>query len=183
MKKHTPVTSLLIACIFTCLVVAAHPAMAVATSGGHGFGVGLELGHGAGLSLKYVASPSVAWQFGVSTSNYGRYRTYYKDHGRYYYGYDYGINSQSFLVHGEYLATQTDLLRGRLLVLGWYAGGGLDLGVGDGLAAGVHGNLGLAGRFTRVPLDVFVEWTPRLWVVDFVQLHPVDINAGVRLWF
>lgn len=149
------------------------------------FGIGLEGAHGPGLSLKFMPASDHALQFGIYAYNYGRYRTYYfnKGHGAYY-GYDYGYDSGGFLVHGDYLYRETDLIRSRPFNLPWYAGGGVDVGVGDGaLALAVHGNLGLAMQFNAVPLDVFIEWTPRIWLIDFVQLHPADINAGVRFWF
>lgn len=147
------------------------------------FGIGLEVGHGAGLSFKYQPSTSYAWQFGVNAYDYGRYRTYHK--GRYYYGYDFGYDAGSFLVHADYLMTQTNLSRARGFTLPWYAGGGVDLGVGSdgGAALGVHGNLGLAMQFKGPPIDLFAEWTPRLWLVDFVQLHPFEFNGGIRVWF
>lgn len=69
------------------------------------------------------------------------------------------------------------------LALPWYAGGGVDLGIGGDPALGVHGNLGLALQFDRAPIDVFLERTPRLRLVDFVQVQPFEFGAGVRVWF
>ena len=166
------------------LLGSARPAQAQGPVGtSKNLGIGVEFGHGAGLSVKYAATPSSAWQFGLDGHDYGRYRTYYKDHGRYYYAYNYGFDSASYLIHAEYLATQGNLVRSSAVTLPWYAGGGLDLGVGAGTALAVHGNLGLAMQFTRAPIDLFVEWTPRVWLVDFVQLQLIGFNSGVRVWF
>ena len=174
----------LLALMAVLLLGAARPAEAQGAIGtSKNFGIGLELGHGAGLSVKYASSPSSTWQFGLDAYDYGRYRTYYSDHGHYYYAYDYGFDAASFLIHAEYLANQTTLVRNKAFALPWYAGGGLDLGVGAGTALGVHGNLGLAMQFNRVPIDLFLEWTPRVWLVDFVQLQPLEFNGGVRVWF
>lgn len=162
------------------MLMAARPAEA-ADGMGRTLGLGLEFGHGAGFSVKYAPSPDHALQFGIYSYNYGRYRTVHN--GKFYYGYDYGYDSGSFLIHADYLKSQSTLVRGRGFSLPWYAGGGVDLGVGGGAALGIHGNLGVALQFTGFPLDIFVEWTPRLWVIDFVQLHPVDFNSGIRFWF
>lgn len=75
------------------------------------------------------------------------------------------------------------MVRARAFTMPWYIGGGVDLGVGLGTALGVHGNLGLAVQFTGAPVDIFVEWTPRVWLVDFVQLQLFGFNGGVRVWF
>ena len=145
-------------------------------------GIGLEAGHGAGLSLKYQPAPSYAFQFGLNAYDYGRYRTFHK--GRYYYGYDYGYDAGAFLIHADYLMTQANLARSaRGFRLPWYAGGGVDLGVGSGAAIGFHGDLGMAMQFTGPPIDLFIEWTPRLWLVDFFQLQPFEFNGGIRVWF
>lgn len=146
------------------------------------FGIGLEFAHGPGLSLKFDPAPNHALQFGLYAFDYGQYRTYARDHGRYYYSYAYGY--AGFLVHGDYLNTRAPLIRSSAFNLPWYWGAGLDLGLGAGAAAfAVHGNLGVAMEFRPLPIDIFIEWTPRLWIVDFVQFHPADFNAGVRIWF
>ena len=166
------------------LAIAVVPAEALAAEpvSERTLGIGLEFGHGPGLSVKYEPAPTHALQFGVYAFDYGIYRQYALDHGNAYYGYAYGYSG--FLVHGDYLNTPGVLLRNRGFELPWYWGGGLDLGVGAGAAAfAVHGNLGLALKIRPLPLDVFLEWTPRLWIVDFTQFHPVDFNAGVRVWF
>ncbi|MBI5611168.1 MAG: hypothetical protein HY902_20005 [Deltaproteobacteria bacterium] len=184
MRVSTSLTLALTAVLSVLLMGAARPAEAQSAIGtSKNFGIGLELGHGAGLSVKVASSPTSMWQFGLDFYNYGRYRTYYRDHGRYYSTYDYGFDSASFLVHGEYLAHQASLVQNKALALPWYVGGGLDLGVGAGTALGVHGNLGLALQFNRVPIDLFLEWTPRVWLVDFVQVQPLEFNGGVRFWF
>ena len=146
------------------------------------FGIGLEFAHGPGLSLKFAPSPNHALQFGLYAFDYGQYRQYSMDHGKYYYDYAYGY--AGFLIHGDYLNTRAPLIRAGIFNLPWYWGAGLDLGVGSGSAAfAVHGNLGLAMEFRPLPIDIFLEWTPRVWIVDFVQVHPFDFNAGVRVWF
>ena len=171
--------------VVTLSLASAPPAYAQSTTvTAKRLGIGLELGHGAGLSVKYATSTRSALQFGLDGYDYGRYRTYYKDHGRYYdYRYDNSFAAGSFLVHGEYLATQGHIIRAPAFTMPWYVGGGLDLGVGAGLALGIHGNIGLAAQFSSVPIDLFVEWTPRVWLVDFVQLELIGFNAGVRVWF
>ncbi len=122
-------------------------------------------------------------QIGAHAFDYGLYRARSKDK-RYYYGYDYEYGYQGFLVHGEYLSQQGTLIKGRSVSLPWYIGGGGDLGLGSGPAAfALHGNLGLALKFHTVPIDIFLEWTPRIWLVDFVQLRALDINGGIRFWF
>jgi len=144
-------------------------------------GVGLEFGQGPGLSLKIATSATGALQFGAHAFDYGLYRARSKE-SRYYYGYEYGY--AGFFVHGEYLSQQGTLIKGRSVSLPWYIGGGGDLGLGSGAAAfALHGNLGLALKFHTVPIDIFLEWTPRIWLVDFVQLRALDINGGIRFWF
>ncbi len=146
------------------------------------FGIGVEFAYGPGLSLKFNPSPGHALQFGLYAFDYGQYRAYSAAHNRYYYGYATGYSG--FLAHADYLNTFGALVRSGLFDLPWYWGAGLDLGLGAGSAAfAVHGNLGVAMQFKPLPLDVFLEWTPRLWVIDFVQFHPIDFNAGLRVWF
>lgn len=146
------------------------------------FGIGLEGGHGPGLSLKFNLAQSHSLQFGLSAFDYGLYRNYYAGHGHYYYGYEYGYGG--FLIHGEYLKNNANLIHNANVALPWYFGGGLDLGAGSGSAAfAIHGNLGLSLQFRPVPLDIFLEWTPRVWIVDFLQFHPLDFNVGIRVWF
>ena len=165
-----------------CAALPAAPALAHSGIGtSKTIGIGIEAGHGAGLSLKFQPTPGHAFQFGAYGYDYGRYRTHKA--GKYYYGYDYGYSSGSFLLHGDYLLTQANLNRTNGLSLPWYAGLGVDLGFGVGAALGVHGNLGLAAQFGAIPIDLFIEWTPRLWIVDFFQVHPFDFNGGVRIWF
>ena len=78
---------------------------------------------------------------------------------------------------------RANLVRNGTFSLPWCLGGGRDLGLGSGSAAfAVHGNLGLAMPFRPVPIAIFLEGTPRLWVVDFMKLHPFDFNAGIRVW-
>jgi len=167
------------ALIAFALLLGSGAAQAADIGSSKNFGVGLEFGHGPGLSIKYDFAPNHAVQFGISAFDYGEYRL---DNGSYYYGYAYGYGG--LLVHGDYLNTRAALYQSRAFDLPWYWGGGLDLGAGSGDAAfAVHGNLGLAMQFQPLPIDVFLEWTPRLWVVNFVQFHPFDLNAGVRFWF
>jgi hypothetical protein len=170
---------LLVAVAAFSLLLTATAAQAGEIGSNKTFGIGLEVGHGPGLTLKYEPSPSHALQFGFSAFDYGSYRF---DHGHTYYGYAYGYGG--FFVHGEYLNQPGMLFRSSVFDLPWYWGGGLDLGLGAGSAAfAVHGNLGLAMQFKPLPIDIFLEWTPRIWVVDFVQFHPFDANAGIRVWF
>ena len=177
--KNWKRTLALAAGVWSCFGV---QAMAAENAPDKRVGVGVEFAHGPGLSVKVNVASDHALQFGLSAFDYGQYRSYALDHGHYYYGYATGYDG--FLVHGEYLNRPGYLLRGAIVNLPWYWGGGGDLGLGSGtVGVAVHANLGLALQFRPVPIDVFLEWTPRLWVIDFVQFHPVDLNAGVRFWF
>lgn len=179
--RHVPFLAFLL--LVATSLASAQPAVAQGIGSSKTLGIGLELGHGAGLSVKLATSASSSLQFGLDAYNYGHYRTYYKNHGRVYYGYQYGLDPRAYLIHGEFLSNQGTMVRARSFVMPWYVGAGLDLGVGVGTAFGVHGNLGLAVQLTSLPLDFFAEWTPRLWLVDFVQLQAFSFNAGVRVWF
>jgi hypothetical protein len=170
-------------CAFLSLALGlvALPAVAAprpATSGsnvssGGNFGLGVEFGPGAGLSIKYFPSADHAFQFGLHTAGYG-YGNYYRHGDGYFY------HSGVYFLHGEYLKTGA-----REFDLPWYVGGGLDLGTGyyDAVSVGIHGNLGVALQLRSVPLDFFVEWTPRLWVTNGTYLSIGDANAGIRFWF
>lgn len=183
MQNLIPGAKLALVLASLAVFVLASPAYADSAIGSHHktFGIGLEAGHGAGLSLKYQSSAASAWQFGLYSYDYRRYRD--ANHGHYYYAYDYGYGAGSYLIHVDYLASQANLSHSGGFSLPWYVGGGGDLGLGGGTAIGIHGDVGLALQFSAVPIDLFVEWTPRLWLVDFVQLHPLDFNGGVRVWF
>jgi hypothetical protein len=170
------------ACLLAVLVAPfARPAFAEIGQDKH-FGIGLEASHGPGVSFKYEPTPMHALQFGISAFDYGIYRRYSYSHGGYYYNYDYSY--AGFLVHAEYLVNPSMVYRNSAISLPWYGGFGADLGLASGDAAfAVHGNLGMALQLNRFPFDFFLEWTPRLWIADFFQFHPVDFNAGVRFWF
>ncbi len=148
-------------------------------------GIGVEFAHGPGLSLKFARTPGHSLQFGFDAFGYGRYREYSLAHGHDpYVGYDFGLGGGGFLMHLDSLNNLVMFTRNGAMELPFYLGGGADLGVGNGGPVfGLHANLGVALQFAILPFDIFGEWTPRLWIVDFLQFHPSDFNAGVRVWF
>jgi len=166
----------LLALCATLLAILALPAGAEAASkvgNGRNLGIGIEGGRGPGLSIKYFGGPKTAYQFGLSGSSYG-----YKHRGYGKYGYESGLGwlHADLLSHGPSLVNQADF------ELPWYAGGGIDLGLGGDVGVGVHGNLGVALQLNAFPIDVFVEWIPTLWVVGGFGFDFGRANGGLRFY-
>lgn len=167
MGRHIGKLVVLLACLLG--MAQALPAEAVPGKGGRKVGLGLEGGRGAGLSVK-LDQGGHALQFGLSGARYGR-------HWRY------GFYSSGLIAHADYLVEGGLLTRGQGLELPWYAGGGIDLGLGYGTAVGAHAALGMAFEFKPFPLDFALEWAPTLWIDDGLYIDPVFFRGMIRVWF
>lgn len=148
--------------ICTLLFAAAAPAHAD-TQIGHGknFGIGLEGGqYYQGLSAKLYLNEKNAVQVGGAL---------WHDLGMY--------------VHGEYLMALTNLVHHAAFELPLYAGVGAGVGMFSQMTVVVSGHLGVAVQLAAVPIDIFVEWTPGLFVVPGVHLYLDSSLGGVRWHF
>lgn len=87
----------------------------------------------------------------------------------------------------DYLFEMPSLARAPYFTLDWSFGLGAGFGVetfsnrSPGLAG--SGIAGLEFNFTRIPLDVVVEYRPTLSILSDVDLHLVDFTAHVRFYF
>lgn len=90
-------------------------------------------------------------------------------------------------VNADYLFEMPSLATSPYFTLDWSFG----LGAGFGVQTFSNGSPGLAGsgvaglefNFTRIPLDVVVEYRPTLAILPDVHLHLVDFTAHVRFYF
>lgn len=132
-------------------------------------GLGFDLGTGPGLSAKFYLDGRNAVQLGLGTAQDGRM----DDHGRWLRG--------GTTLHADYLRTLGHVVTNASVDVPWYlgVGGVLNLGGGDGV--GVRVPLGVAMQYTRVPLDVFVEWAPQAWLGSGFELARFTLR--MRYWF
>jgi hypothetical protein len=149
-----------------------------ATAGGgrraRGFGLGLGSGTIAnGLSAKdYLGGAALQGVVGLWGGGgfHDRFR-----------------HANGLAVSADYLFEMPSLTSSQFFTLDWSFGLGAGFGVDDfrgrspGLAA--SGVAGLEFNFTRIPLDVVVEYRPTLAILSDVHLHLVDFTAHVRFYF
>jgi hypothetical protein len=141
---------------------------------GQGFGLGLGSGTIAnGVSMKYfmggAALQGVVGVWGGGGID-GRFR-----------------HAHGVAVGADYLFEMPSLAASQYFTLDWSFG----LGAGFAVASASGHEPGLAGsgiaglefNFTRVPLDVVVEYRPTLGILPDLHLHLVDFTAHVRFYF
>ena len=157
-------------------VAQAQEAGVVAGAGRRNGGFGIGLGSGTianGVSMKYYMGGS-ALQGVVGFWGGG------------------GINDRFHHVDGvavsfDYLFEMPSLARSQYFTLDWSFGLGAGFGVetfekhSPGLAG--SGIAGLEFNFTRIPLDLVVEYRPTLGILPDPKLHLVDFTAHVRVYF
>lgn len=147
------------------------------------FGLGLGIGTlASGLSGKYFLESNLSIQGNVGLHYYGPYGRCYRRGPRRYCD-----------RWGDALGLSADLLseRGPLagndqVSLDWQIGGGLGLGIWerapvlDVAAAFV---LGLQVNVHALPIDVVLEYRPKLIILSDVDLDLIDFTAQIRYYF
>ncbi len=143
------------------------------------FGLGLELGAPFGLNGKYFLTDTTALNFGIGEV----YDTYYDDR-------------DGFNLYIDHLWHPFSLTNQPAFQLPFYIGVGIRLwdfndrrnrfDDDNGLAFGVRIPIGIAFDFNKVPLDVFIQFTP---VLDFFVGYDdrigdhLEFSVGGRFWF
>jgi hypothetical protein len=163
-----------------CLALVAAVSLLVASSAARAFGparenFGVGIGSGTianGLSLKLRAGEG-SFQ-GVLGFWGGRLL-------RKHYGVD-GVAGSL-----DYLFEMPSLARSAYFSLDWSFGLGAGLGVrdtrGGAFGLGASGIAGLEFNFTKLPLDLTIEYRPTLRILPDPDLHLIDFSAHLRLWF
>lgn len=170
MKRNT---GLLVASSAALALALAAPSTAQAQQtigNGRNFGLGLALGYpDVGISAQYFLNPRASLQF-TATFWYGD--GYVR--GRNYAGYV-PVTSGIFL-RADYLFHPNVLTRGRVAALEWYIGPGANFGFGNNewFTLGLEAPIGLAVQFQSVPIDIALEFVPRLNILN---------SNGVGLYF
>lgn len=145
------------------------------------FGLGLELGAPFGLNGKYFLTDSTALNFGIGEV----YDNYYD-------------NRDGFNLYIDHLWHPFLLTNQPAFQLPFYVGVGVRLWDFDdrrdrfndnnGLAFGIRVPIGIAFDFNKVPLDIFVQFTPVLDLItgyggnDGINDH-LEFSVGIRYWF
>lgn len=165
-------TGLLVASSAALALTLGAPSTAQAQNIGNGrnFGLGLALGYpDVGISAQYFLNPRASLQF-TATFWYGD--GYVR--GRNYSGYV-PVTSGIFL-RADYLFHPNVLTRGRVAALEWYIGPGVNFGFGNNewFTLGLEAPVGLAVQFQSVPIDLALEFVPRLNILN---------SNGVGLYF
>ena len=142
---------------------------------GGAFGLGVGSGTvSTGLSMKYHAGGAVAYQ-----GNLG-FRGGWRDCGERYCRRGYDVLG----ISGDVLLEQGALVQANGFNLAWNVGGGVGLLVADDYVdvAGAF-VLGLEFNLEVVPIDLVLEYRPRLFLVDRVDLDLVHLTGQVRFYF
>lgn len=144
------------------------------------FGIGLELGAPFGINGKYFLTDNTALNFGVGEV----YDNYYDDR-------------DGFNLYIDHLWHPFSITNNPDFQLPFYIGVGLRLwdfddrrdrfDDGNGLALGIRVPIGIAFDFNKVPLDVFVQFTPVLDLLtgygdNGINDH-LEFSIGIRYWF
>lgn len=164
----------------TAAALAAAMALLAASADAQAFGaarkgIGIGIGSGTianGLSLKPMAGPG-ALQIVVGLWGGGGSKDRFGHPG--------GIAGSV-----DYLFEMPTLARSDYFTVDWSFGLGGGLGVPNfdtRLAVAGAGIAGLEFNFTRIPLDVTIEYRPTLRIVPDPKLGLIDFTAHVRLWF
>ena len=166
MSPRIPVLAVLAASLLAVSPVSAHPA-------DRNFGLGIAVGAPTSLTGKLFLSPTFAIDMALDLQ---------------YFGAGFGLHSD-LLWHFNTLDRSGDFN------LVPYLGVGLELGFwqnsrydgrfgyryyGDGLPIGVRVPFGLALWPARVPIELFVEIGPELWVPGYINLFG---SLGFRYYF
>ena len=158
-------------------VFGAREAVAYKPSGG-AFGLGVGSGTvSTGLSMKYHTGSSLAYQGNVGfRSGWGGWGNCGKRYcrGRY----------DVLGVSGDVLLEQPALVQAGGFNLAWNVGGGLGVVVADDYVdvAGAF-VLGLEFNLEVVPIDLVLEYRPRVFLIDSVDFDLVHLTGQVRFYF
>lgn len=152
--------------VIAALLLCSFPAQAGAPVRSSG-NLGLGLGGGYwlnGLSAKYYmggnALQGVVGGYGLGHDGYG------------------GLGFT-----GDYLWEMPALTNNEAFELGWNAGLGVSVGLGDNwFAAGAHGTLGLEFNINPVPIDVVLEYKPGITVVPGIGADLWNFGGHIRVY-
>jgi hypothetical protein len=149
---------------------------AVGFSQSTGVGAGIIIGDPIGISAKFWTSNVNAFDVGIGWSSTGQWVRV----GNVVY-YDYGEN---FLhIHADYLWHDFGVIKSReRLPLYYGLGFHYDEGGGAPIAFGVRGVIGMDWMPRTVPLDVFLEFAPVLYLTPGSGFG-IDAGIGTRLFF
>lgn len=164
-----PMRLVLPLCVLLALPASAH----AFGSARQGFGIGIGSATVAnGISFKVMTGPGAIqavagfWGGGGAKDRFG--------------------DARGLALGADYLWEMPSLARSAYFSVDWSFGLGAGLGVhevGEKAALAGSGVAGLEFNFTRIPLDVTVEYRPTLRVLSKTGLDLVDFTAHVRLWF
>lgn len=153
---------------------------------GGNFGVGLGVGTTAApISLKYFLDSSTSLQGNVGWFHgpiYGCGR-YYRNRYRDYYGC--GVYRTDALgLSADFLLEGGPLVGNQDVSLDWEVGGGAGIGLGNTAFA-------LAGAFVAglqlnihaVPIDLVVEYRPKVFFVPFFEIFWLEFSGHIRYYF
>jgi hypothetical protein len=175
MRKSTLIPAL--TAVVCLVIVALAPSRAEAFGAPRqNFGIGIGQGTGAsGLSGKFMI-PGGAIQ-GV-LGFWGRFDGGHSGPGR--------PHLDGIALSVDYLFEMPSLARSEYFSLDWCFGLGGGIGVSTGGGAPGIAAAGIAGlefNFTKVPLDVAIEYRPAVGIVPDPWIGLVGFTAHVRLWF
>ena len=141
-----------------------------------GFGLGIGSGTGAtGISGKLMAGPGAFqgvagfWGHGSNGPGPGQYRS---------------IDGVALSL--DYLYEMPSLAHTQYFNLDWSFGLGGGVGVstsGGSPGVAVAGIAGLEFNFTKVPLDLTIEYRPAVGLLPDVGIGLVGFTAHLRIWF
>lgn len=153
----------------TLLLAAAGPARAGELRHAGNFGLGFGGGtYGGGISAKYFASDTTAFQ---GTLNAWANK-----------------NGSAIVANGDYLVEMPDLANLDGMDIGWSIGPGVGLGLEtagsyNSVTLGISGLAGLEFNLNVIPLDIVLEYRPRLLLIDIVDFELVTFGGHVRYYF
>ncbi|MGC8654505.1 MAG: hypothetical protein ACP5US_11005 [Candidatus Kryptoniota bacterium] len=141
-----------------------------------GVGVGVILGSPTGLNAKFWTSKVNAFEFAIGWTNTGEWERY--GNAWYFNG------GPTFLhIHGDYLWHNYDVIKSQERFPIYYGVGfHYDGGNNFSSAFGVRGVLGVDWMPRTVPLDVFVEIAPVLYLTPGAGFG-IDAGVGGRFFF
>jgi hypothetical protein len=139
----------------------------------NGFGIGIGSGTGAtGVSAKVMAGPG-AFQGVVGFWGAGE-------------GFHQYSSIDGVALSLDYLFEMPTLVSSQYFNIDWDFGFGGGVGIptrGGDVGFGAAGIAGLEFNFTRVPLDLALEYRPSVGIVPGFGIQLVGFTAHLRVWF
>ena len=141
-----------------------------------GVGAGVIVGEPTGISAKFWTSDVNAFDIAIGWSSTGEWQRI--DNGLYY------NSGPSFLnIHADYVWHDYGVIKSQeRLPLYYGIGFHYDEGSGSPVAFGVRGVLGIDWMPRTVPLDVFLEMAPVLYLTPGAGFG-IDAGIGTRFFF